>query len=351
MIYLHLEQSKTLKVLPLKDFINGLYNILYFAVPKNLILFWMKSYLADKMYCACCGNNNPDMFNEKYVKNDIVVLECKSCSFNFIPYYFRKNITYTDYKNEAVLEAVRNGNNWLKVQRHLLRYELIGKYKKQGKLFDLGVGWGHFMLAGNQLGYDTYGIEISQNPYIYSKEDLKLNVDHVDFFKLDKPAESYDIITMWDVLEHIDDADKVIEKCAYLTKKDGYIFIQVPQIDSYFATRQKEKWKMMGLDHVNYFSKKTITHLLARYGYEVVEIKSSIELKLLLMYTILPWIKSFSGKKNEQITSAERQQYYNKTTQKPMWMLKLMVFVHNIIYKTLSALNIGEEMIVVARKK
>jgi len=108
---------------------------------------------------------------------------------------------------------------------------------------------------------------------------------------------------------------------------------------------------MIGLDHVNYFSKKTITKLLESHGFEVVKIKSSIELKLLLMYTILPWIKKLKGKKKESISSAERQEYYNKTTQKPQWALKTFVVVHNIIYKLLSALNIGEEMIVVARKK
>lgn len=115
---------------------------------------------------------------------------------------------------------------------------------------------------------------------------------------------------------------------------------------------------MMGLDHVNYFGKETITKILADHGYEVVKIKSSFEIKLFIMYTILPLIKKMKGKKkqtimeaNATINAAERQQYFNKFTSKPMWQLKLFVFIHNIIYNTLSALNIGEEMMVAARKK
>ncbi len=310
-----------------------------------------RPYLSEKLICQCCKNTDPSQFIEKFKKDGLIVLECKKCSFNFLPWYYRKNITYTDYKNEKVLEQIRKGNNWLKVQRHLLRFELIRKYKPSGYLFDLGVGWGHFLLAAKQLGYEIYGIEISKNPYIYSKEDLGLPVDHVDFFKMEKKDGSFDIITMWDVLEHIDDADPFVKKCADLLKKEGYLFLQVPQIDSFIAKRKKENWNMMGLDHVNYFSKKTITLLLEKHGFEVVKIKSSIELKLLLMYTILPWIKKLKGKKQDSITSAERQEYYNKTTQKPQWVLKTFVVVHNIIYKLLSSLNIGEEMIVVARKK
>jgi len=71
------------------------------------------------------------------------------------------------------------------------------------------------------------------------------------------------VITLWDVLEHIDKADTFIDKCTKLNKPGSYLVLQVPQIDSYFAKRHKDQWKMMGLDHVNYFSKKTITKLLS----------------------------------------------------------------------------------------
>lgn len=346
-----------------------------------------KPYLADPVRCASCLNTDPAQFDEVFEKYEVTFLQCKRCGFVYLPWYYRKNISYTDYKDEAVLRQVRAGNDWLKIQRHLLRFKLIRRYVPKGKLFDLGVGWGHFLLAGQQLGYDVYGIEISQNPFTYAKEDLKLPVDHIDFFKMDKPAGSYDIITLWDVLEHIDEPDKMVERMAYLLKPGGYVFIQVPAIDSYIARKQGVNWKMIGLDHVNYFSKKTITPLLERYGFEVVKIKSSIELKIFLMYTVLPWLKGrraeglkgrrveglkgrrAEGRKGEKaegkkhstvdnrksttvkITSAERQEFYNKTTNRPKWMLRLMVFAHNVIYNLLTFFGIGEEMIVVARKK
>ena len=106
-----------------------------------------------------------------------------------------------------------------------------------------------------------------------------------------------------------------------------------------------------------YFGKKTITQLLKKHGYEVKTIKSSFEIKLFIMYTILPLLKRLKGNKKETlmetnttIKSSERQQYFNTFTQKPMWKLKLYMIIHNFIYKTLEILNIGEEMIVVAKK-
>jgi 2-polyprenyl-3-methyl-5-hydroxy-6-metoxy-1,4-benzoquinol methylase len=310
----------------------------------------------EDVHCCVCDNKNPADFKVLYQKEKFSVVECNKCSFTFIPPYFRKQISYENYKDENVANAVRNGNNFVKIERHKLRYDLIKKYKPSGSLFDLGAGWGHFMLTGQMLGYDVYGIEISEQPYLYSKNDLKLPVDHIDFFDM-KEDKKFDIVTMWDVLEHIDKADDVIAKCARITAKDGYIVIQVPQIDSYFAKKHKDNWKMMGLDHVNYFGKKTITQLLKKHGYEVKTIKSSFEIKLFIMYTILPLLKRLRGDKkqtqqqaNNAIKASERQQYFNTFTQKPLWKLKLYMKIHNLIYKTLELLNIGEEMIVVAKK-
>jgi 2-polyprenyl-3-methyl-5-hydroxy-6-metoxy-1,4-benzoquinol methylase len=312
----------------------------------------------EDVHCCVCNNTNPENFKINYKKETFSVIECKTCSFTFIPPYFRKKISYENYKDENVANAVRNGNNWVKIQRHKLRYNLIKKYKPNGSLFDLGAGWGHFMLTGQMLGYDVYGIEISEQPYLYSKNDLNLPVDHIDFFDMQEDKK-FDIVTMWDVLEHIDKADDVIAKCARITAKNGIIVIQVPQIDSYFAKKHKDSWKMMGLDHVNYFGKKTITQLLEKNGYKVETIKSSFEIKLFIMYTILPLLKKLKGKQKNQtiqessntIKASERQTYFNTFTQKPMWKLKLFMILHNIIYKTLEFLNIGEEMIVVATKK
>lgn len=310
------------------------------------------NFITEGIECKVCGNKNPEAFTLFKEKGKYKIVECDSCSFVFIPPYYRKDVSYVDYKSEEVLEHVRAGNDWIKIQRHKLRYQLIKKYKKEGNLFDLGVGWGHFLYTGKLLGYDTYGIELAQYPYTYAKEDLKLDVDKIDFFDI-AVDEKYDILTMWDVLEHIDDCDAVIDKAKKMIKPNGYLILQVPQIDSYFAKKLDIKWTLMGLDHVNYFSRKTITKLLEDRGFEVKKIKSSFEFKLFIMNVLFPMLKLNKKKKGKAIktdnSSASRQEYYNKTVNKPMWMLKTMVFIHNILYNFMSFLRIGEEMIVVAK--
>ena len=310
----------------------------------------MNKEILEDIQCKVC--NNQSEFELAIDKGDFQVVRCRECSFVFVPPYFRRTIEYGSYKDESVLKQIRLGNDWLKIQRHRLRFKAFRKYRPTGKLFDLGVGWGHFLLTAKLLGYETEGIEISEMPYTYATEDLKLNVRHIDFFDMDVADESYDIITMWDVLEHIDDCDRVIEKCNRMLKPGGLLVIQVPQIDSYFARKYKENWKMISLDHVNYFSRKTISNILGQYGFKVNKIKSSLEIKLFIMYVLFPKIQKMKKKgAPKEINSATRQEYYNKQVNRPKWMLRLMVFFHNILYETLSFLKIGEEMVVVAQKK
>lgn len=315
----------------------------------------MEEKVFNNIYCCVCTNTDKEKFSTKYNKDTFIVVECKNCSFNFVPQYFSKQISYEDYKDENVLEQVRGGNDWLKMQRHILRFNFIKRYKKSGKLFDLGVGWGHFLYTGRELGYDVFGIEMAKVPYIYAKQDLKLPVERIDFFDFKIENKTYDIITMWDVLEHIPDADKVIEKCNLMIKDGGYIFIQVPQIDSFIAKLWKDKWRMMSSGHVNYFSKQTMTMLLEKNGFQVLKFKSSFEFKHLLLYGILPKLKNIKtnltkSKNKYQSGEADKQEFFNKTMRLPKWVLKSFIILHNLIYNIISFAGVGEEMMVVAKK-
>ncbi len=69
----------------------------------------------EDVHCCVCDNKNPADFKVLYQKEKFSVVECNKCSFTFIPPYFRKQISYENYKDENVANAVRNGNNFLKI--------------------------------------------------------------------------------------------------------------------------------------------------------------------------------------------------------------------------------------------
>jgi len=302
----------------------------------------------ENIKCIVCNNKEIDKFSIKYEKQDCAVVLCHVCKFHFIPPFYRKKIDYTKYKSKEVAQAVKDADVWIKIQRNKLRYQLIHRYKKKGSVYDVGVGFGHFILTGKLLGHEVYGVELSQANVDFVRNDLLLDVENNNFLDVSEDKK-YDIVTLWDVLEHIDAGDKIIEKASRIMKSGGFIFLQVPQIDSFFAKLLNGAWWAMGLDHVNYFSKKTIKQLLSKYGFRTKKIKSSIELKNIYNYVIMPKLKR-RKKKAAPINAAERQKEFNKLTKKPRFLLWLFVKLHNIVYKSASFLHIGDEMIVVAEK-
>ena len=298
--------------------------------------------------CIVCNNREEKNFRVKYEKEDYVIVECLECTFHFIPPAYRQHIDYTEYKTTAVAQEMAKGDVWLKIQRNKLRYRLIRRYQKTGRIYDIGCGFGHFLLTGRMLGYSVMGNELSKANFDFVK-NLGIPVEGGDFLDVSEETQ-YDIMTLWDVLEHIDEGDRIIEKAARMLKPGGYVFIQVPQIDSIIARLLRGKWPAMGLDHVNYFSRKTIRLLTERYGIELTRIYSSLELKNILLYAILPYLKR-KRKHPKNWTAAERQSAFNRLTNQPQWIRHVLVFVHNLIYKLLSFLQLGDEMIVVGQKK
>lgn len=304
--------------------------------------------------CKVCGAAGPDSFRLLYTLSTCEVARCRACGFTFVPSWWRHNITYTSYKSAATAQEIRRGNNALKLARHQLRLRFIRRFKPSGTLLDVGAGWGHFLMAARQAGYIVLGVELDEQPNLYASQDLGLPVLREDFFNFSSERR-FDIITLWDVLEHIDDPRSFLLNCARLQESGGLLVIQVPQINSVIARLTGRKWKMLGLDHVNYFSPKTLRLLLSQCGYEVQSVKASLELKLLLMYTLFPLWASFQKlwkrKNYVPVDNTSRQAFFNKVTQRPAWQLKLMIVLHNVVYNALSFLGIGEEMMVAAQRR
>lgn len=299
--------------------------------------------------CIVCGNTDKNQFRIRFEKEDCTVVECMRCTFHFIPPWYRKQIDYREYRTTEAASQVKSGNQWLKTEMNRRRLRMIRKNHKGRDLFDVGAGFGHFMLAGKNMGYRVSGIEIARANAEFIRSELGLPVSEGDFLKLDQSGR-YDILTFWDTLEHMDHADQSVEKASCLLRPGGIIVIQVPQLDSVLARLFKEKWWAMGLDHVNYFTRPTIRMLLEKYGFQVRVIKSSIELKIIYNYVIIPKLKK-RRKAEKSWTFAERQQAFNRLTQKPRWMLWIGMRIYNALYRTLSFLRIGDEMVVVAVKE
>jgi SAM-dependent methyltransferase len=153
---------------------------------------------------------------------------------------------------------------------------------RAGRLLDMGCGLGFFLQAmAPYANWEAYGCEISPAAVRYAHDTLGLS--HVICSRLeevDLPPNAFDIITLWDVLEHLLQPDPVLRRCHTLLKKGGLCFIRTPNVGIQLP-RARLKKLLRGMqpgvaylqarDHPHHYSLSSIRILLERNGFSHVE--------------------------------------------------------------------------------
>jgi ubiquinone/menaquinone biosynthesis C-methylase UbiE len=185
------------------------------------------------------------------------------------------------YKSESYISHTNSKRNWFEKCYHLVRsiavknkVTLINNYK-EGKpsLLDIGTGTGNFLEAAQKSNWKITGIE--PNTQARSIANSKCDNKVFDISELRKfKANSFTVITMWHVLEHISDLKGQIEELKRLLKPDGALIIAVPNFKSFDAKHYKEYWAAFDVPrHLWHFSKTAIKLLFSEYNMQVVKTK------------------------------------------------------------------------------
>lgn len=299
--------------------------------------------------CPVCENVDLSSFAVRYRDANFLVVECRKCRFGFVPKENQSHITdYSHYKDRCTAEETMHGNQWLKIQVNLDRYSLIRRFMPKGRILDVGSGWGHFVLAGRQTPYDVTGVEVSTESCFFATHELEVSVRNISFYDLDEPS-TYNVVTMWDVLEHIHDPERFTQKAHIVLKDNGIVVIKVPRADALIARILGKYWWHLGSGHVNYFSISTITQLLKKSGFQVIETRTTIEPKNILLNGVMPILRRFK-RSATQVTPLDSQRTFNMLTNRSERTMRFLMWSHRMLLGFIRVLGIGDEIIVVGRK-
>lgn len=171
------------------------------------------------------------------------------------------------------------------------KLNLVNSLQKKGKLLDIGAGTGDFLLTAKNDGWNVIGVEPSEKARsIAAKKGIELK-PVADF-----DDHSFDIITMWHVLEHVPDLQNQIKELKRLLKPNGAIIIAVPNFKSYDAKYYGEFWAAYDTPrHLWHFSKTAIKKLFQNENIELVKI---LPMKFDSFYVSLLSEKYKTGKMN-----------------------------------------------------
>jgi 2-polyprenyl-3-methyl-5-hydroxy-6-metoxy-1,4-benzoquinol methylase len=236
--------------------------------------------------CPVCSSRhiNP-LFNVKdysVSKEDFVIWQCGDCTLRFTqdvpteesiaPYYKSPDyISHTNTKKGLLNSLYQWVRKFTLEQKAKLIIEQTGKQK--GSLLDVGAGVGAFLHTMQTKGWQVSGIEPDDDARKIAQQDFNISVDNTEsFYQL--PANSFDAITLWHVLEHIHDLHPYVDQLKNLLSTNGKLFIAVPNYRSLDADIYRLKWAAYDVPrHLYHFSPRSIEVLMQKHGLKITSKK------------------------------------------------------------------------------
>ncbi len=223
--------------------------------------------------CPVCQKNQG---NKLFVKEGGQYVKCVNCQMVYLNPVFTDEALVKYYTNNKVEQGVVVADDILFYEK-LYSKGLASAQKKTevGSILDIGCSTGLFLDLAKEKGWSAYGLELNKIEFSIAKEK-----GHNVFNTLLEDAcfnEKFNVISLWDVFEHIKDGDRTLKLIKELLTDDGVILLQIPSSDSLAARVMQEKCNMFdGLEHVNLYGVDSLKALVNNNNLEILDIQSVI---------------------------------------------------------------------------
>ena len=163
---------------------------------------------------------------------------------------------------------------------------LVRKYNEGTHLLDIGCGEGFFLFNASRFGYTAKGVEPAQDAAAYARKEFGLDIEAKPFEALQFPESQFDVVTLWQVLEHMPYPLMVLKEVHKILKPGGIAVITTPDIEGIPARILKMRWWCITRLHVNQFTAGTLMNILGNVGFKNISAVSYRESVSLLMLSI-----------------------------------------------------------------
>ena len=242
-----------------------------FFIDTNTGLF--KEEFLETRTCPACGEDN---FLDLFVKEGGQYVKCLNCQMVYLNPVFTDDALTAYYTNNKVEQGLVVADDFTFYEK-LYKQGLSAAQTRTsvGNILDIGCSTGLFLDVAKSQGWKTYGLELN-----LVESEISRNKGHIisnDLLQTAIFEEKFNIISFWDVFEHLKDGGETLRLSKDLLTSDGVILIQIPSSDSLAARIMQEQCNMFdGLEHVNLYGVNSLTHLVKTSGLEILDIKSVI---------------------------------------------------------------------------
>lgn len=239
---------------------------------------WPSQYL-ETISCLNCKSKS---YIKPYPKTYRRIVSCNKCGLIYTNPRLKKRFLERLYSKEYFNNSNSDHfgyENYVGDQEKIIktfskRIKTIEElYGKKGKILDVGCATGFFLKAARDRNWKTEGVEVSKFATDYARTHYKFKIHQGNFLTLKITPNSYDIITLWDVIEHFHNPILALNKINKLLKPGGLLILSTPDAKSIPAKLTRERWVGYKLsdEHLGYFSRQTLESLLNNAGFSIVK--------------------------------------------------------------------------------
>ena len=227
-------------------------------------------------HCPVCGSGR---IHYAFTKHGYALNECDKCSFLFFNPQPSDEVLAQIYDADYFLscdsDRPAESRTELKKGTAELYLDTLKKYAGPltGRLLEIGCGQGEFLTLAREAGFEVTGVEFSMDAVERANKKLGDKCVRCGTLEEQKFQDyAFDVIVLFDVIEHVRRPLETLHEIKRLIKPDGVIFLVTPSLDSWSASLMKNEWVEFKIEHLSYFNTRTMELALHKAGFADTEI-------------------------------------------------------------------------------
>jgi 2-polyprenyl-3-methyl-5-hydroxy-6-metoxy-1,4-benzoquinol methylase len=228
--------------------------------------------------CLFCGTAEQEL---RFRDGAFRVVRCRNCGLTYVTPRLPPERLHEMYQEEywssdrardfGYTRYLADAPDYLRTYR--LRSRLItSRRAAPGRVLDVGCAAGFFLKVMADLGWKTTGLEISATMCEYGRTTLGLpDVRRGDLLSVPLEPQSFDVITLWDVIEHLEDPPAHLRAARAALADDGLLVLETQNVASTFARLLGRRWQhFKHEEHLYHFEPATLARLLSDAGFRIL---------------------------------------------------------------------------------
>ena len=197
------------------------------------------------------------------------MVECTNCGLQYVNPRLNANLVLEGYSlgsDEVFVSQAPSREHTFAKSLDAIERQTNGR---RGRILDVGTAGGSFLRVAFQRGWEVEGCEPNRWLCDWAQRHYGIAVRPGTLFEQAYPSHAFDVVSLWDVLEHTPDPKSLILECRRLLKPNGLLVVNYPDIGSWIARLMGRSWVFLLDVHLYYFTRATLGRLLADAGFTV----------------------------------------------------------------------------------